>query len=538
MHILLQLIGSAAATLVFYLLTGLIRSRLFSQLSRLPGPKSSDWVFGHLKERRASEEPLLFEKWMQEYGRTYKFKSFFGQDRLFTLDSKALNHVIMHHFIYQRPEQGRWHLSRILGNGVLVTEGDKHKLQRKVMNPAFGPSQIRDITEIFVDKAVELREVWLSQVDAAGGTARINVLQWISRMTLDVIGRAGFNYEFNSLKQTGESNELANAFSVVFGNPEVQATRFGFWTMLQSRFPVLRFLPMKEIPGFGKARETMNRIAKELLRDSKEALRASGEKASSMESKDLLTLLVKSNMSGEPSQRMSDEDVLAQVPTFLTAGFETTSTATTWALFGLVQRPDVQQKLREELYALQTDTPTMDQLNSLPYLDAVVRETLRFHAPVPLVVRVAAQDDVIPLEHPVTDKNGVTHSSISVQKGQEVAISILAMNRDKELWGEDATEFKPERWQNGIPEAASAIPGVWGNMMTFLGGARACIGYRFALVEMKALLFILLKTFTFELAVPIEDITKRSAIVQRPRLKSEPHASSQLPLLVRAYRKD
>ena len=89
----------------------------------------------------------------------------------------------------------------------------------------------------------------------------------------------------------------------------------------------------------------------------------------------------------------------------------------------------------------------------------------------------------------------------SIRKGDPIFISILAINRSQELWGPDAHEFKyvafrlvaclsfthlshrrPERWQN-IPDAALQIPGVWGNLLTFLGGTRACIGYRFALVE-------------------------------------------------------
>lgn len=88
--------------------------------------------------------------------------------------------------------------------------------------------------------------------------------------------------------------------------------------------------------------------------------------------------------------------------------------ATTWALFALVQHPDVQHKLREELlYTLSTENPSMDELNSLPYLDKVVRETLRVHAPVPGTMRVAAKDDVIPLGKPFIDKKGVARDSVS-----------------------------------------------------------------------------------------------------------------------------
>ena len=179
---------------------------------------------------------------------------------------------------------------------------------------------------------------------------------------------------------------------------------------------------------------------------------------------------------------------------------------------------EIQMKLREELLSVDTETPSMDELMALPYLDAVVRETLRAHPPVPNSTRIATKDDTLPVEGPYVDKNGVVHESIrytsvslvanpmnilslshSVSKGDPILIPIMAINRSRELWGSDGLEFKyvslrlvtylvpnadcrPERWQN-ILETVSQIPGVWSHLMTFLGGPRACIGYRFSLVE-------------------------------------------------------
>jgi len=108
------------------------------------------------------------------------------------------------------------------------------------------------------------------------------------------------------------------------------------------------------------------------------------------------------------------------------------------------------------------------------------------------------------------------------------------VNQLKALWGEDASEFKPERWDH-IPEAVTSMPGVWGNLLTFNGGARSCIGYRFALVEMKALLFSLVRTFEFELAVPVEDIEERAMLVTRPYLKSDKNGGAQMPLIVKLH---
>ena len=92
---------------------------------------------------------------------------------------------------------------------------------------------------------------------------------------------------------------------------------------------------------------------------------------------------------------------------FLIAGHETTSSTLGWCLFALTQAPDVQRKLREELRAAPTDVLSMDALNALPYLDAVVRETLRLHTPPTFTLRVAQEDDVIPVSEPYRDRKGV-----------------------------------------------------------------------------------------------------------------------------------
>jgi len=147
---------------------------------------------------------------------------------------------------------------------------------------------------------------------------------------------------------------------------------------------------------------------------------------------------------------------------------------------------------------------------------------------------VAGKDDAIPLNKPYTDVHGQVHDSIRISKGSPILIPILAINRLKELWGEDAFEFKPERWES-IPDTVEHVPGVWSHMMSFLGGARACIGYRFSLVEMKALIFTLVRAFEFDLAVPAHEITMKQAIVQRPFVRSEMEKGSQLPLLIKPY---
>lgn len=168
-------------------------------------------------------------------------------------------------------------------------------------------------------------------------------------------------------------------------------------------------------------------------------------------------------------------------------------------MFSLCKHPEIQTKLRNEVSAVQTDHPSFEELEALPYLDAVVRETLRVHAPVVGTVRNASKDSVIPLSEPIIDKKGVTRHEIlfvlyifplvcfanshlySVAKGTAIWIPILFMAKSA-LWGPDADEFNPERWLTGnVPEGSTAMPSI--NFPVFLAGPRACIGFRFSLLE-------------------------------------------------------
>jgi cytochrome P450 len=176
------------------------------------------------------------------------------------------------------------------------------------------------------------------------------------------------------------------------------------------------------------------------------------EEEKSESGKNLVSVLIKANLDSNvpESQRLSHAEVVSrtcflfslqkvgmripciplEIPAFLIAGHETTSAATAWAMHALSLNPSVQIKLRQELFTLSTDNPTMDQLNSLPYLErsdskptlcarsdsdfiiSVVREVLRVYAPVLFLERIAMQDDVLPLSKPYIDKAGTSHDTL------------------------------------------------------------------------------------------------------------------------------
>ncbi|TFK61485.1 cytochrome P450 [Pluteus cervinus] len=526
---LFQLLRSVAGILILYgvfKFAEIYYNQWTSPIRDLPGPKSPSWLWGNIWEI-SSDPPTIQEKWVEQYGLTIKYKGFFGMTRLFTTDPKAIGHILMNSQEYQKPEHLRYVWDQIVGSGLLVVEGEKRKQQRRVMNPAFGAAQIRELTEIFIDKSAELRDAWTREIAKQGEYGEVEVLGWLGDATLNIIGVAGFNHHFDNLGETPKPDDFYEAFLLV-----LEANKGLVLGFLRSMFPLFRLLPNTRRAEVRKAQATMARVGNQLLREIK--ARGVDPEQAAKKRRDVLSLLVQANMSKEipESQRMSDEDVLAQLPTFIIAGHETTSIATTWALYALCRDQEIQKKLREELISVPTENPTMDDLNALPYLDSVIRETLRLFPPQVSALRIATRDDVLPLSKPFTDRRGRVQEGLSIRKGQILTIPILNLNRAKWIWGKDAVEFRPGRWAS-VPEAALAIPGTWGNMMSFLGGPRACVGYRFALVVMKALLFTLIRSFEFKLAVPVEDVAKDEMIMQRPVLKSDPKRGSQMPLLVK-----
>ncbi|KAJ7737654.1 cytochrome P450 [Mycena olivaceomarginata] len=506
----LSLAAAIAATLgayIIYTLLKILYQEYTSPLRNVPGPKSDHWFLGNrqqLFKNIDGQEGL----WTTQYGRTVRINTFLGVTR-------AVHHILSNSYLYQKPAPGR----------ILVVEEDVHKKQ----NPAFGPAScgrsLRSSSScLYLKRLIQLRDVWTARASTGSGVARVNVLPEFSTAALDIIGKAGFNYDFHSLGADSHStrDELHEAFAKI----SASELNTGLFDILKARFPVFRrILPNTTVDNIIiDSQATMRRIGQQLLQDSRQNI-AEGKSADSTALRDLLSLLVRANMAKDISdaQRLSEEDVLARHET----------TAATWGLFELATNPEVQTRLRNELLAVDNDNPSMDELNALPYLDCFLRETLRAHAPVPMTFRVATREDIIPLETPYTDRNGTVHETI--RPGQTIVLPILSVNRDPALWGADAHRFRPERWERS-PALSTSIPGLWSQMLTFLGGPRACIGFRFSLVELKALMFTLVRALEFELAVPAADIGRLAmTIVQQPVVRSDLAAGTQMPILIRPF---
>ncbi|KAJ6466379.1 cytochrome P450 [Mycena sanguinolenta] len=574
-------------SLILYLLSGFIRllvRQALSPLSLLRGPPCPSFFMGNLIEMHDQENNNLVAEWEAAYGSTFVYRGFIGGCRLMTTDPVAVAHILGQAYDYPKPDFVRDSLATMAAghDGLLTVEGDAHKRQRRILTPAFSSSHIKSLTPIFWDSAKQLRDIWLHTAAQADGTetneskskssippgyVRVDVLKWLGRATLDAIGLAGFGYHFNAL--TDDNNELAQAFGVIFST----ARKFRVMTILQVWFPFLRRFRRNSAVMI-RAHETMRRIGLELIEERSRAVIDEQREVLSGKSgeidgdktilgRDILSVLIRSNLATTANQKMSVNEVLCQISTFIAAGHETTSSALTWCLYALVQNPliqrtlrtalrDVERDLQLEHAGLEASDPELyqqiltDRLSKCEYLDWVVRETLRLHAPITSTMRVCMRDeDEIPVssegangEHGggCLDKNGKRLYGIHVKKWDIITIPIQAINKSQALWGEDARAFKPERWAQP-PSTAKAIPGLYSNTLTFLNGNpldgnRACIGYKFALIQMKIFLYTLLKDIEFrqEASMVIE---KKVNVVTRPFVKSEPELGNQLPLYIR-----
>ncbi|KAJ7141917.1 cytochrome P450 [Mycena crocata] len=513
-----------------------------SPLRSLPGPPSLSLFYGSVSLVPEADAYRLFERWTQEWGPTFRYSSFFNATLTHVLSSDS---YVKSNILTRFSPAFSLHMSQGL-LFVEVSQSLDELYQRKIMGSAFSYPQIRKFTDVFFTKSLELRDIWMSEISQSlrmDGKSEVDAAAWMNRLSLDTIGLSGFDYDFDSLHATSKDsqpNELLQAVRDLFA--------FDFFTLafiIQLFLPLARLIPTKHSQDSAAAFATIRRIGTDMIEQKKSVMLAHGNGfggKNSLEGSDLLSLLVKQNLAADlpPEERMTDDEILAlglqKCPRFCLL---VTNATVTWTLFSLANNVATQVKLRAELLQVGVEKPTMDELMALPYLDAVIREALRLHAPVGFTERIATKTDYIPLHTPYRGFSGMDHDTVRVNKGDKIYIPIRAVNRSRDLWGADAEEFRPERWlENGVPEAVKGIPAVWSNTMSFLSGPHACIGYRVALIQMKAMLFTLLRDFEFELAISPEDVGRRNNIVGRPYIASDPGSGSRLPMLIRSIKPD
>ncbi|KAF9778030.1 cytochrome P450 [Thelephora terrestris] len=483
----------------------------------------------------------------EQYGRSVRVQGVGPWDqRLLTFDPVALHHVTKNSNIYEKPWTTQRFITSFIGCGLLSAAGSVHKRQRRVATPAFSIQNLRAFAPIVFERGFRLRDRWRDIITKnSGDKAVLDVCMWASRITFDVIGAAGFDYDFNSIKN--DTNELFCAYREMF-ELSISQNQNVMRQLLSIYFPIVNVLfPDLAARTVKRCHKVIWRVAGTLVQEKKKKVLDALQGGKPCEDKDLLALMLKSNLSTEipPDQRLSDEDILNNVNTVMFAGSDTSSLGLTWTLYLLAKNPEVQDQLREELSTVHCPESfgdlSVDEIDSLygnvselPFFDKVIKEALRLVPPVHSSIRVADQDDVIPTSQPYKiQKPGggavTVTSPIRVGKGTVVHIPIEAFNLDKSVWGPDAWEFKPDRWDN-LPDVVKTQPGLYSNLMTFSAGPRSCIGMRFSIIEIKIVIYMLVINFSFHDTGA--DIIKSNVVFTRPYIKNKYQEGSQLPLRV------
>ncbi|EPT01078.1 hypothetical protein FOMPIDRAFT_1121281 [Fomitopsis schrenkii] len=256
------------------------------------------------------------------------------------------------------------------------------------------------------------------------------------------------------------------------------------------------------------------------------------------EGKDIMSIFMRANTAADPKDRLSEDEVIEQMSVIISAAMDTTSSVLSRDLQILAENLDIQEKLRQELLnARAADGLTHDELNRLQLLDSVCRETLRVYPPVTNLFRNVTKDTVLPLTEPIYTTDGSRMDNIPVPAGTQLLIGFLGCNTSKALWGEDAYEWKHERWMSPLPSTVTdaRIPGVYSNLVTFMEGKRGC---------MQAIPRALWPSLTFADVAPrmrhsgfkfFEPIEWNVANVWYPIVGKDSN-KPQLPLKVRLYK--
>ena len=170
----------------------LLRQRL-SPLRLLPAPPSPSLLTGNLAELHDQENNGLLARWSAAHGPSFCYRGFLGGCRLMTTDARAIAHVLGRAYDYPKPDFVRDSLATMAAGheGLLTVEGADHRRQRRIVAPAFGRRHVRSLAPVFAGKAAELAGRWADLADAVPAPPRVDVLAWLSRATLDVIGLAG-----------------------------------------------------------------------------------------------------------------------------------------------------------------------------------------------------------------------------------------------------------------------------------------------------------------------------------------------------------
>jgi cytochrome P450 / NADPH-cytochrome P450 reductase len=430
-----------------------------TSLARIPQPPVKP-LLGNLLELSAATPVQDMIRLAREYGPVYRL----------TMRGRVVLVVSGYELVNELSDEKRFDktlrgalglVRRFAGDGLFTakTQEPNWSKAHNILLPNFSHRAMQGYHPMMLDIAEQLVLKW----ERLNADEEIDVVHDMTSLTVDTIGLCGFNYRFNSFYHDAE-------------HPFVRAMAGALGTTMDE----LGDVPMESMVRKSRARQlqddirTMNETVDRIIKDR----RAAGEDLSGKS--DLLSYML-TGVDRKTGERLDDLNIRYQIITFLIAGHETTSGLLSFAIYALLNHPDVLQRAYEEVdRVLGPDTsvkPTYAQVNRLAYVTQILKETLRLWPTAPAYALVPYADTVI-------------GGKYKVKRAHQVTVLLPMLHRDRSVWGEDAEVFNPDHFS---PELEAARPA--NAYKPFGNGQRACIGRQFALQEATLVLGLILQRF-------------------------------------------
>ncbi len=408
----------------------------------------------------------LFEHLVATYGPVSHYR--IGPSHIVFINDPGLIWEILIHqpqnFIKERTQR---RMKILLGEGLITSDGETHKRQRRIAAPAFHRQRIQNYGSMMVDRAAAMREEW-----QAGST--IDIAAEMMRLTLQVVARTLFNTDVTQDVRAinDEVNVIMDLYNFLVALPRAEA---------------MLHLPIPGLMRFRKARKRLDAVVHRMIDE---------HRADGVDRGDLLSMLIASSDEEGDDARMSDEQLRDEVLTIFLAGYETVANALTWTWMLLGQNPEVEARMHAEIdTVLGGRASTLDDLPRLKYTEMVIAESMRLYPPAWAMGRQATRDiEVGPYKLPA---------------GSYLFFSQYIMQRSEEQFP-DPLRFDPERF---TAEAKAGRPKF--AYFPFGGGNRQCIGEAFAWMEAVLLLATIAQRWRLRL-VPGQTIGLAPKITLRP----------------------
>lgn len=438
-----------------------------------PPPVRTPWaLFRYLRDFQRDPSGMVRRRFSL-YGDMYHL--LFGKQRIYvTRHPDHIRDVLLDKAAsFQKTEGGNVarSLRRFLGSGLLLSNGELWRRQRRMINPALHRKRIEGYAQIMVAQTQRMLDGWQVGTD-------VDVSSEMMRLTLAVVTQSLFDYGVND--RATEIMEVMESFRQVAG--QAAFLLLPAWVPSPSELRIRRALAVVD--------EIIYRMIDERRALGEQALAERGDLLSA------LILATDDEASPQDERRMTRRLLRDELLTMFLAGHETTSNTLSWTLYLLSQNPEVEAQLCAELDAvLGKRAPTVEDLKRLPVTESVINEALRLYPPAPVVSRTAIEPCEI--------------GGYQIPAGAEVVIWLYWTHRDAR-WYPEPEAFRPSRFAEGAP------PPPRGAFLPFGAGTRICIGKDFAMMEARLVLATVMQRFRLRLT-PGHPVAQRFAITLSPR---------------------